>query len=588
MTNIVELIKADGKIRIYRMSDGTRQIWKDGTASWRHNNPGNLKLEYKNSADKTVKSKRTKEQALAAGKSHYEGVIDLDQWGNLIFENIEQGNKARFKLLKNGHGNQNIRQMLDGYAIADYTGATNNEAYAQSIYSLGKSRGLNLENILIKDMNQDQFTALVDGMKKHEGFKVGTISIDTGSSVLINVINTLNQPFDGAKVTISYQPKTDKKVEKNFIADELGHIPMFDAPADSELSVTVNGKPITKKIKVEAGKIKPFTITDTASPITAKTATHEGNPKSIIPSKVKDSASHHISSTDKSVIFDILVIDETSRKPLKNARFFLEYQGHQKLHHTDENGIEKSIHANVGEIIAVFVDGYDGHHQKVTSFITSYEMGIQTAQIPSHTFDLIMKTKDCVLVHYPFSVSYRGHVKDKITNQSGTVKLTALIGEKIVLKTKDGDNIISFIVDKTKQSFACLLSLDTATEHDDETKGVEEEKVGNPAAKDISPKHKVTDEKSAKGNPVTSVSTSKDSDKYLFPLNVKAKPRSYEKTTMGAFGARRSHGKRTHAGCDLYAMAGTEVRAMADGIVRIVSYFYENTDQIEIVHKSIL
>ena len=34
----------------------------------------------------------------------------------------------------------------------------------------------------------------------------------------------------------------------------------------------------------------------------------------------------------------------------------------------------------------------------------------------------------------------------------------------------------------------------------------------------------------------------------------------------------------------MYAPTGTEVRAMADGVVRYVGYFYENTDHIEVVH----
>lgn len=68
---------------------------------------------------------------------------------------------------------------------------------------------------------------------------------------------------------------------------------------------------------------------------------------------------------------------------------------------------------------------------------------------------------------------------------------------------------------------------------------------------------------------------------YLFPL--KARTNSY-KNGFARFGSNRSGGKRKHAGCDLYAPAGTEIRAMADGVVRNIYYFYDNTDAIEIVH----
>ena len=75
----------------------------------------------------------------------------------------------------------------------------------------------------------------------------------------------------------------------------------------------------------------------------------------------------------------------------------------------------------------------------------------------------------------------------------------------------------------------------------------------------------------------------KDNGLYLFPL--KTRTNSYKKS-YAQFGSNRDKGKRKHAGCDLYAPAGTEVRAMADGIVRNVYYFYSNTDAIEITHKN--
>lgn len=75
----------------------------------------------------------------------------------------------------------------------------------------------------------------------------------------------------------------------------------------------------------------------------------------------------------------------------------------------------------------------------------------------------------------------------------------------------------------------------------------------------------------------------KDDENYLYPLKTAEKVDSYKKG-YGYFGSRRAGGQRKHAGCDLYAPLGTEVRAMADGVVRNVYYFYSNTDAIEIVH----
>lgn len=70
----------------------------------------------------------------------------------------------------------------------------------------------------------------------------------------------------------------------------------------------------------------------------------------------------------------------------------------------------------------------------------------------------------------------------------------------------------------------------------------------------------------------------------LFPLS--KQPTESYKTGMRRFGARRSKGKRKHAGCDLYAPAGTSIRAMSDGVVmRPMETFYMGTHQLQIRHE---
>jgi murein DD-endopeptidase MepM/ murein hydrolase activator NlpD len=72
----------------------------------------------------------------------------------------------------------------------------------------------------------------------------------------------------------------------------------------------------------------------------------------------------------------------------------------------------------------------------------------------------------------------------------------------------------------------------------------------------------------------------------LFPL--KTKPSESYKTGIRAYGSNRSKGKRKHAGVDLYAPKGTEIRAMKDGKV-IQSYtFYLGTKALEIDHGDMI
>lgn len=173
---ITGLIRTEGKTRVYQMDDGSVETREGGTVSWRNNNPGNLKFEYAGSADNTVTSTRTRDEALVAAQRRYEGVVALDQWGNAIFETEAAGRAAKAQLLRNTHGEKTIPEMLKGYAVDDYSGKANTDAYAKSVYAVGDSQGVDLRGKKIKDLTDQEFGALLDGMKKVEGFKEGTVA----------------------------------------------------------------------------------------------------------------------------------------------------------------------------------------------------------------------------------------------------------------------------------------------------------------------------------------------------------------------------------------------------------------------------
>ncbi|MDO9271378.1 MAG: hypothetical protein Q7T96_19925 [Methylobacter sp.] len=186
MGYIKGLLRTEGKTRVYDKGNGSTEIREGGTVAWRNNNPGNLKFEYAGSADKTVKSKRTKEQALLSAQNAYDGVVDLDQWGNAIFNTEDAGRDAKAKLLTKKHGNKTIEEMLSKYAVSDYSGKADTQAYAAGIHKLAASRGLDLKGKKILDLNPDEFGALMDGMKKVEGFKEGKVSIEKPETAVAN------------------------------------------------------------------------------------------------------------------------------------------------------------------------------------------------------------------------------------------------------------------------------------------------------------------------------------------------------------------------------------------------------------------
>lgn len=111
-SDIVRLVRTEGTTRVLELQDGNVLERSGGSASWRSNNPGNLKFEFSGSADRTVSNPRTREDALAAAQERYDGVVDLDQWGNAIFKNYEAGRAAKIELLERRFASQTVEQFL--------------------------------------------------------------------------------------------------------------------------------------------------------------------------------------------------------------------------------------------------------------------------------------------------------------------------------------------------------------------------------------------------------------------------------------------------------------------------------------------
>lgn len=170
---IKHLVRSEGKVRILEMVDGSVVEREGGSVSWRNNNPGNLKFSYSGSADKTVDSVRSKEQALADAQKRYQGVVGLDQWGNAVFESYEAGRAAKIQLLERKYGDMTVDSMVRSYSVSDYSGKTNHDAQLNFIYSEGSRQGVGLRGKLIGSMDAAELNALADGIKGFEGWKVG-------------------------------------------------------------------------------------------------------------------------------------------------------------------------------------------------------------------------------------------------------------------------------------------------------------------------------------------------------------------------------------------------------------------------------
>jgi hypothetical protein len=171
---VTRLVATQGMTRVYEMEDNTWITARDGTVAWRNNNPGNLKFEFSGSADTTVHNPRRKDVALENAQRTYDGIVDLDQWGNAVFESYEAGRKAQEQLVLRQHGSRTVDEMVTRYSTADYSGATHHESQLRTIYATAASEGFDLHGKTINDMTNDERHALLDGIARAESWKPGT------------------------------------------------------------------------------------------------------------------------------------------------------------------------------------------------------------------------------------------------------------------------------------------------------------------------------------------------------------------------------------------------------------------------------
>ena len=180
---ITGLLESRGTMRRFRLEDGSIIERTGGTASWRNNNPGNLKLEYAGSADTTTHARRSYSKALDIARRTYSGVVALDQWGNAVFESPEAGRIAQTKLLRSRFGAQTVEQMVQGYSTADYSGATHHAEQVRAIYRTADAAGSDLRGKTIAAMNRRELAALADGIGHFEGFRAGAVRVLAGPAL---------------------------------------------------------------------------------------------------------------------------------------------------------------------------------------------------------------------------------------------------------------------------------------------------------------------------------------------------------------------------------------------------------------------
>ena len=168
------LVATYGMTRIYELDDKTWLTAEDGTASWRNNNPGNLKLEFAGS-EKGSHATRTKDEALETARHMYKGVVDLDHHGNMVFESYDAGRAAQKAYVEKRHSDHTVEQLIRDYSKPDYSGAVHYDAQAKDIHAVAASEGQDLHGKKVRDITVEEKGALLDGISHFEYWKAGTV-----------------------------------------------------------------------------------------------------------------------------------------------------------------------------------------------------------------------------------------------------------------------------------------------------------------------------------------------------------------------------------------------------------------------------
>ena len=210
---LTRLVATKDMTRVYELEDGQWLTAKDETVAWRNNNPGNLKFEFNRSADKTVKSTRSKERALASAQNNYDGVVDLDQWGNAVFETYEAGRDAQRKHITDAHIDHTVEELVKGYSRDDYSGKTHHEGQVKTIYATAAAEGFDLHGKTFRQMTDDEKNALLDGVARAEYWKAGTTQ-ETGRLNPDELAEALKTPSSNASHAHSVASQGDGRVHR--------------------------------------------------------------------------------------------------------------------------------------------------------------------------------------------------------------------------------------------------------------------------------------------------------------------------------------------------------------------------------------
>lgn len=138
--------------RIYINPDGSDTVLRGGTRTWRNNNPGNVKY---------------------GDHAKQYGAIGRDQENFAIFPDSATGAAAMKALLKTTgkYRDATLPEVVTAYAPPNENDTSRYQQFILRVVDVD-------ETTLVRDLTPEQFDRLVDGIRRFEGWRVGSTARD--------------------------------------------------------------------------------------------------------------------------------------------------------------------------------------------------------------------------------------------------------------------------------------------------------------------------------------------------------------------------------------------------------------------------
>lgn len=267
-----------------------------------------------------------------------------------------------------------------------------------------------------------------------------------GSTVKTLLLNSVNNPISGKKITIKVTDRLGENFVKEYTTNNKGEIPDIHARKKSMIEFFLGETSCKSRIAAD-GIPKKVVLKDYECKFETQTVPHKTIPTpSIENAQTQETQNNsqkineHNDSVNNSldeVTFKIKLVEDDTGKPLPNTTYHLDYKNNIKPHKTDSSGVESGIKADVSQSIGVYLDDDDGKKQFIYSmaFPVTGDLNEQTKvlKVPVVTLQLkfVDKSKKPI-PNYQFKTVYRGRTSEtKKANARGIATVKALAGQEL-------------------------------------------------------------------------------------------------------------------------------------------------------------